>query len=198
MHRPHLAILPRLAAAIAALVILATACSANRSSTTCGSGQRLLPSSPTALPTMDVRAFQQLMCQLRGKPVVVNVWASWCGPCIFEAPELATAARKYQGVAQFLGVDIQDQQSPAKAFIDKYGWTYPSVFDPTGKIRDFFGLLGAPHTLFFDATGVRTFVWSGPVTAEILANGIKGAMEHGGASPGSASPGSPAPSPTGS
>jgi cytochrome c biogenesis protein CcmG/thiol:disulfide interchange protein DsbE len=199
MHRPHTAVLPGVAVVATALVIMATACTSSKGdSATCGSGPRLLPAGPTALPTMDAGGFQQLLCQLRGKPVVVNVWASWCGPCIFEAPELATAARRYNGVAQFVGVDIQDQQTPAKAFIAKYGWTYPNVFDPTGKIRDFFGLLGAPHTLFFDARGARTFVWSGPVTQEILANGIKGALAHGGASPNSASPGSSAPSPTGS
>src|SRR5204862_3313410 len=107
---------------------------------------------------------------------------------IFEAPELATAATKYNGVARFVGVDIQDKTAPARAFIDKFKWTYPSVADPSGKIKESFGLLGVPDTMFFDANGARTFVWSGPVTAEILANGIKGALEHGGAS-GSASPG---------
>jgi thiol-disulfide isomerase/thioredoxin len=129
---------------------------------------------------------------------VVNVWASWCGPCIFEAPELAAAAQTYKGVAQFVGVDIQDQLTPARAFIDKFGWTYPSMFDPAGKIRDSFGLLGVPDTMFFDANGVRTFTLSGPVTQEVLMNGIKGALAHGGTPPVSASPGSAAPSPTGS
>jgi thiol-disulfide isomerase/thioredoxin len=197
MHRPHAAILSRVAVVAATLVILATACSSNGSSTTCGSGQKLLPSSPTALPTVDARAFQQLLCQLRGKPVVVNIWASWCGPCRAEAPELAAAAKAYKGEIQLVGVDIQDQQGPARAFIEQFGWTYPSVFDPKGAIRDYYRLLGAPHTLFFDASGVRTYLSSGPVTREILTNGIKGALAHGG-SPGSASPVSLAPSPTGS
>jgi cytochrome c biogenesis protein CcmG/thiol:disulfide interchange protein DsbE len=197
MLSPHTLIAPRVAVVAAALVILATACSSNPSPATCGSGQKLLPSSPTALPAMDARAFQQLLCQLRGKPVVVNIWASWCGPCIFEAPELAAAARTYQGVAQFVGVDIQDKSAPARTFIDKFKWTYPSVADPSGKIKESFGLLGVPDTMFFDANGVRTFTFSGPVTQEVLVNAIKGALEHG-ASPGTASPGSLSPPTTGS
>jgi cytochrome c biogenesis protein CcmG/thiol:disulfide interchange protein DsbE len=198
MLRPNAAVLARVAVVATALVVLATACSSNGSSATCGSGQKLLPSSPTALPTLDARAFQQLLCQLRGKPVVVNIWASWCGPCIFEAPELATAAMTYKGIVQFVGVDIQDQPAPARTFIDKFKWTYPSVADPSGKIKESFGLLGVPDTMFFDANGVRTFTFSGPVTQEVLVNAIKGALEHGGASSGSGSPGSLAPSPTGS
>ena len=197
MHRPHSAVLPRVAIVATALVILGTACSSNGSSATCGSGPKLLPSSPTALPTLDAHAFRELLCQLHGKPVVVNVWASWCGPCIFEAPELATAARTYKGIVQFVGVDIQDQPASARTFIDKFKWTYPSVADPSGKIKESFGLLGVPDTMFFDANGTRTFTFSGPVTQEVVVNAIKGALEHAAPS-GSASPGSLAPSPAGS
>jgi cytochrome c biogenesis protein CcmG, thiol:disulfide interchange protein DsbE len=154
-----------------------------------GSGAKGLPGSPTALPTFDAQGFRQLLAGLHGKPVVVNIWASWCGPCIFEAPELGTVADAYKGQVQFLGVDIEDQLKPARAFIQKFKWTYPSVFDPDGSIRDSFGLIGAPHTLFFDATGDRTFVWSGPVTQDILVNGIKGALHR--------VSGSATPSPTG-
>jgi cytochrome c biogenesis protein CcmG, thiol:disulfide interchange protein DsbE len=146
---------------------------------------------------MNVQQFHDLLCQLRGKPVVVNVWASWCGPCVAEAPDLAAIAADYRGQVQFVGVDIQDQVGPARAFIDKVGWAYPSVFDPTGAIRDSFGVLGAPHTLFYDANGAHTFTWSGPVRKAILQSGIRGALHHGGGSPGPTSSGSPAPSPSG-
>jgi cytochrome c biogenesis protein CcmG, thiol:disulfide interchange protein DsbE len=198
MNRLRDALLPRVAVVAAVLAIVSAACASNGSSATCGSGRKLLPSSPAALPTLDAQDFQQLLCQLHGKPVVVNIWASWCGPCIFEAPELAAAAETYADVAQFVGVDIQDQLTPARAFINKFKWTYPSVSDPNGKIKASFGLLGVPDTLFFDANGTRTFVWSGPVTKEILMNGIQGALHPAGTSRGSASPGSLAPSPTGS
>jgi cytochrome c biogenesis protein CcmG/thiol:disulfide interchange protein DsbE len=146
----------------------------------CGSGPKLLPASPSALPTLDAQGFKNLLCQLRGRPVVVNIWASWCGPCIREAPALATVSAAYKDAVQFVGVDIQDQVAAGRAFIASFAWAYPSVFDPTGSIRDSFGLVGAPHTLFFDANGVRTFVSSGPVTQEIVVNAIRGALGRSG------------------
>ena len=186
MTGPAPAHFSRMAAAAAAVAIFAAACGGGTTRpSACGAGPRLLPTAPSALPTLDAQGFQDLLCQLRGKPVVVNIWASWCGPCIFEAPELAVVGAAYTGVAQFVGVDIQDQRNPGRAFIERFGWTYPSVFDPQGAIRDSFGLVGAPHTLFFDAHGERTFVWSGPVTQDVLVSGINGALRHGG---GSASP----------
>jgi cytochrome c biogenesis protein CcmG/thiol:disulfide interchange protein DsbE len=127
-----------------------------------------LPSSPTALPTFTSQQFQVLLKQLRGKPVVVNIWASWCGPCRSEAPQLAIVSKQYAGKVQFLGVDIQDQTVPARAFIEKYGWIYPSVADPTGAIRNGLGLIGVPVTLVFDRNGSVAFTWSGAVTTEIL------------------------------
>lgn len=197
MSRPRRDLALRVAVSCAVIVLL-TAGSCGGGTGSSGATGDLLPASPTALPTYSASEFNQLMAQLRGKPVVVNVWASWCGPCIFEAPQLAVVAATYEGQVQFVGVDIQDELKPARAFITKFGWTYPSVFDPQGAIRDSFGLLGVPHTLFFDATGARTFVWSGPVTQAILVNGIKGALHR----TGSGSPASPGasltPSPTGS
>jgi cytochrome c biogenesis protein CcmG, thiol:disulfide interchange protein DsbE len=127
-----------------------------------------LPMSPTALPTFTAAQFKQLLSTLKGKPVVVNIWASWCGPCNAEAPGLAAEARRFQGQAQFLGVDIADQRAPATAFIRKYGWSYPSVFDPTGAIRDDLGFVGQPITVLYDASGKQSSSWSGPVPEEAL------------------------------
>jgi thiol-disulfide isomerase/thioredoxin len=128
----------------------------------------LLPTSTTALPPFDPTTFQVLLDQLKGKPVVVNVWASWCAPCIKEAPALASAAQAYQGRVQFVGVDIVDHEAPARAFIEKYGWTYPSVFDEPGAIRDDMGLIGQPQTIIYDATGKRVCIRSGPSDATFL------------------------------
>lgn len=100
---------------------------------------------------------------------MVNIWASWCGPCRSEAPILAAAARTYAGRVQFLGVDILDSRASARAFIREFGWTYPSVFDPTGSIRDQLGLIGQPATLFYDASGNLASTWVGPLTPAVLA-----------------------------
>ncbi len=126
----------------------------------------LLPTSATALPTFDLARFQQLLGQLRGTPVLVNIWASWCGPCIAEAPGLEQLARDFQGRVQFVGVDLQDQTGPARTFIHRYGWTFPSVADPTGAIRNGLGFVGQPITLIYDRTGKRVFIWPGPITAD--------------------------------
>ena len=110
--------------------------------------------------------FQQLLGQLRGTPVLVNIWASWCGPCIAEAPGLEQLAKEFQGRVRFVGVDLEDQPGPARAFIARYGWTFPSVADPTGAIRNGMGLVGQPVTLIYDRTGARVFLWPGAITAD--------------------------------
>ena len=77
----------------------------------------LLPTSVAALPAFDVETYQQLLTQLRGTPVVVNVWASWCGPCKAESPLLHEASRSYGDRVQFLGVDILDSLGGARSFL---------------------------------------------------------------------------------
>jgi len=131
-------------------------------------GGSLLPSTPTALPQFDPGRFHQLLAQLRGKPVLINIWASWCGPCIAEAPGLARMARDYRGRVQFVGVDVLDQRGAAGAFIRKYGWIYPSVFDPTGAIRNDLGFVGQPVTVVLDSSGERVFTWSGALSESRL------------------------------
>ncbi len=182
----------RLVLSIAALMLLAAACTGS-GGTTSGSGSGnilpspsalnattapLLPTDRFALPEFDYGKFQTLLSQLKGKaPVVVNIWASWCGPCRIEAPHLAAAARQFGNRVQFIGVDIIDSVSPAQQFIRDSGWLYPSVFDSSGSIRDGFGLEGQPHTLFFARDGSRVSVQygslkvdaiSGPIPADVL------------------------------
>ncbi len=134
----------------------------------------LLPTDRFALPEFDLGRFQTLLGQLAGKgvPVVVNVWASWCGPCRIESPNLVAAAKQYGTRVQFIGVDILDQLGPARAFIQEEGYPYPSVFDPTGAIRDGMGYLGQPVTIFFDRSGRKSGDWVGPIGMPQLASGI--------------------------
>jgi cytochrome c biogenesis protein CcmG, thiol:disulfide interchange protein DsbE len=157
-----------LVAGVLGLALLAVACSGGGSPRPATGSGLLLPATADALPTFDPAKFQQLLAELKGTPVVVNIWASWCGPCISEAPHLASLARETKGKVQFLGVDIIDKRPSARAFIHRYGWIYPSVFDPTGSIRDGLGYLGQPVTLVFDRSGHQVFVYSGPVTDDVL------------------------------
>ncbi len=84
-----------------------------------------------------------------GKPIVLNLWASWCTGCSAEARALATFARTHPQ-AQVVGVDVQDSVADAKAFYRRFGWRHPSIFDPQGLIAARFGLQGLPATLFLD------------------------------------------------
>jgi cytochrome c biogenesis protein CcmG, thiol:disulfide interchange protein DsbE len=128
----------------------------------------LLPTDAAALPSFDLERFDDLLNELHGTPVVVNVWGSWCGPCKEEAADLVRAHQRYGDRVQFLGVDVLDARGSAREYQARYRVTYPSVFDPPGAIRDGLGLLGQPVTLFYDATGTLMQTWSGPISTDRL------------------------------
>jgi cytochrome c biogenesis protein CcmG/thiol:disulfide interchange protein DsbE len=136
----------------------------------------LLPTHVAALPTFDVQTYQQLLTQLRGTPVVVNVWAAWCGPCKAEAPLLHTASQSYGDRVQFLGVDIVDSLDGARGFIAEHDLTYPSIFDPSGAIRDSLGMIGQPVTVFYDAGGNVAETYPGQLSQAELDKGIQAAL----------------------
>ncbi len=139
-------------------------------------GAALLPTHVGELPTFDVQTYQRLLTQLRGTPVVVNVWAAWCGPCKAEAPLLHDASQTYGDRVQFLGVDILDSLDGARGFIADHGLTYPSVFDPPGAIRDSLNMIGQPVTVFYDADGNVVKTYPGQLTQTALDQGIRAAM----------------------
>jgi thiol-disulfide isomerase/thioredoxin len=111
-----------------------------------------LPTSAAELPNADVETFRALLDDLRGTPLVVNLWASWCEPCEREMPMLAEAAEAHRDV-QFLGVDTLDARAGAEEFIARFRVPFPSLFDPDGVIRTDLDSFGLPVTVFFDADG---------------------------------------------
>src|SRR5919204_3742384 len=86
----------------------------------------------------------------RGKPLVLNVWGSWCAGCNAEAADLARFVRSHPSV-QVVGVDTQDSSSGAKSFYRKWGWHHPSIADPKGELAARLGLQGYPTTFFLNA-----------------------------------------------
>jgi len=96
------------------------------------------------------------LSRLRGTPLVLNVWASWCPPCIAEMPILAAAASELRGQVQFLGVDIQDRDASALAMKRDFEADFPSVVDEPGVIRGEMAISGPPVTFFVNEQGVIT------------------------------------------
>lgn len=137
----------------------------------------LLPGDRLELPVFSFDRFRALLAELRGRPVVVNIWGSWCPPCVVEAPHLAQVSRELEGRVQFVGVDILDDRRAAREFIVRFDWRYPSVFDPDGEIRDRLGYFGQPVTVIYDRRGDVAFEWAGTVTAALLREEIRKVLD---------------------
>lgn len=99
-------------------------------------------------------AFTARLADLRGAPVVVNQWASWCGPCRYEFPFFQRLAKRYGARVAFLGVNSQDSRSDAEAFLKKFPVPYPHFYDQDASVaRVFRGGRAWPTTAFYDARG---------------------------------------------
>jgi cytochrome c biogenesis protein CcmG, thiol:disulfide interchange protein DsbE len=115
---------------------------------------------------------------LRGKPLVLNFWASWCGPCKDETPLLQEGWSRWRdkGVV-FVGIDVKDFRGDAKDFLARYGVTYPNVYDGKGSTVGRYGVTGFPETYFVDADGDVRYRIAGPIEdAEELDEGIERAL----------------------
>ena len=101
---------------------------------------------------------------LRGKVIFLNFWASWCVPCRAEAKTLEVAWQKYRdrGVV-FLGVNIQDKEEDARAFMKEFGITYLNGRDASGKIAVDYGVWGIPESFFIDGQGRITYKHVGEI-----------------------------------
>lgn len=114
-----------------------------------------------------VDAYEARIAALRGYPAVVNVWASWCGPCRFEFPHFQRAAADYGKRVAFLGIDTQDSDDAASTFLEEAPVPYPSYTDPGKEIGDAVGAtLGLPDTAFYDRRGKLVYLKQGPYDDE--------------------------------
>ena len=119
--------------------------------------------------TIDISRF-------RGKPLVVNFWATWCGPCWEEHPVLVANARMLEGNVQFLGVVFQDKEETILGFLNQRGSSYPTVVDEAGKTAIAYGVGGVPETFFIDANGVIQAKFSGPLSPDLLRENLQKVM----------------------
>ena len=143
-------------AAIAALIAIEVA--------TSGSGGTDLGPAPQ-LPSDVLVGPRVSLADLRGKPAAINFWASWCGPCRQEAPELERLARSLHGRARLIGVNYTDSLGGARHFIREFHLTYPNLRDPDGVVGDRYGLTGLPGTAIVDPHGQLAELLRGPQTA---------------------------------
>jgi cytochrome c biogenesis protein CcmG, thiol:disulfide interchange protein DsbE len=111
-------------------------------------------------------AFDQRIEALKGTPIVVNDWASWCGPCRFEFPFLQSQASKHAKQIAFLGVDSDDSSGSAKTFLGELPLPYPSYSDPDKSIREELHAVGYPATVFYDRDGNVLYTHQGQYRSE--------------------------------
>jgi thiol-disulfide isomerase/thioredoxin len=163
----------RIAAVLAATLIVASCARTGADEQTRSAGQVGYPTVPRNLTRISPDQRQELPSvsgpalggnrtissqDYRGKVVVINVWGSWCPPCRKEAPDLQAASVETKDTAQFIGITSKDYDpAPAEAFLRSFRITYPSIYDPTGKVLlAFAGQLppsAIPSTMIIDRQG---------------------------------------------
>lgn len=119
------------------------------------------------MPTLDGETVQ--LSDFEGQVVVVNFWATWCGPCVVEMPELQAFYEEYesQGV-EMLGINLGESPEIAEEFIVERDITYPIILDQDGNIADFYALRGQPTTVVFDQNGEIVYTHTGLLNQELL------------------------------
>jgi cytochrome c biogenesis protein CcmG/thiol:disulfide interchange protein DsbE len=112
----------------------------------------------------------------RGRPLVINFWASWCIPCRTEMHLLEQAYRSEGGKVQFLGIDSNDASSAARSFVRQVGVTYPVVVDGSGGVATSYGLFGLPTTIFVSPSGKIAGRFIGQLHTSSLQSALKEAF----------------------
>jgi thiol-disulfide isomerase/thioredoxin len=167
----------RLALTLALAAALLAACSSSEPGQSASSADfKKLDGAPAALAGLyrepsellggGGEAFKKRIAALRGHPVVVNAWASWCGPCRFEFPFFQKQAVKRGKRVAFLGVNSQDNKGDAADFLDEYPLPFPSYEDPDGDVTRELRVVGLPATAYYDRKGELAYLHQGGYASE--------------------------------
>jgi thiol-disulfide isomerase/thioredoxin len=125
------------------------------------------------LPNLDEAKGNVNLASFRGKPLLLNFWATWCTPCVEEMPLLEDAHRRAGSKVAFLGIDRQDFRPEAQSFVRRTHVTYPSAYDREGTLDEAYRLRGMPTSVFIDAQGRVVNQVTGPLTKAQLDDGLK-------------------------
>ncbi len=113
----------------------------------------------------------------RGRPVVLNFWATWCRPCRKEMPQFVEAYDKYSADGLvIIGLNLQEGKSIIQPFADDYGIDFPVLIDRDGEVGDEYRLLGLPTTFFIDRSGVIRSIFRGPLEGAVDGTNVQGAI----------------------
>ncbi|MBI5637259.1 MAG: TlpA family protein disulfide reductase [Nitrospinae bacterium] len=131
-----------------------------------------LPAPPFTLANLAGK--QVSLAEYKGKPLLINIWATWCAPCIAELPELQNVqnARKDAGLT-VLEINYKEPRDPVAAFIKKNGYTLEVLLDEKGDVGRDYQMFGLPTSYFVDRAGVIQHTYMGDMTKEIINDGLK-------------------------
>ncbi len=138
------------------------------------------PFSPIPAPDFELELFSGKTIKLSDfkgkKPVILNFWASWCGPCREEAPLLTKVGKEYADEVEFIGIVVNDSQKNAQAFIDEFGVPYVNGHDTSG-IGPAYRVTGIPETFWIDKDGQIIDRWIGAIDEANLISRTKRLIE---------------------
>lgn len=163
-------------------VIALAACSHGGNTAAGGAGSANAPSVAKVgaqAPAFDeptVAGTSLSMAGLRGKPVYLNFFASWCPPCNEEAPDVNAVQRQFKGEGlQVVGIDILENKAKAQQFVDQHGLSYPAVID-SGALRDAYNINGMPVHVFIDRNGVVRKIVVGELSKSEMIADVKSVL----------------------
>lgn len=159
----------RMGPALVVLAALATAC-APAADAAIEVGTRPGFAAPDfTLKTLD--GGEVSLSEFRGRPAFINFWASWCGPCRAEMPDIVAAYAEHKdGGLQVLAIDltVEDTLADVQAFVDEFDMTFPVLLDEDGSVSQAYSVFGLPTSVFVDAAGVIRAVNAGPLTGDAI------------------------------
>jgi cytochrome c biogenesis protein CcmG, thiol:disulfide interchange protein DsbE len=132
-------------------------------------GGRKAPALPREQLVGPPATLTSFLAGTHGRPAAIVFWASWCGPCKEEAPELERFSKSARGRGRIAGVDWSDALSGARSFIRRYAWSFPNTRDPEGTVGNAYGLVDLPTTFVLDSGGHIRAALRGQQTQHSLA-----------------------------